>query len=354
RRWLLQSNPLLSEAITRRIGNRWILDLDEIRKLEPWAEDATFRQEFLRIKLENKRRLAGLIRGLCNEVVDPASMFDVQVKRLHEYKRQLLNAMHILALYLRIKAHPEIDIVPRTFIFGAKAAPSYHVAKRIIKFINTMGRTVNRDPDVAGRLKVVFLPDYRVSLAETIIPAADLSEQISTAGMEASGTGNMKLALNGALTIGTWDGANIEIAEAVGLENIFIFGLRAEDVFRLRASGEYRPLERIAEDPELAAVLEAIRVSPFSPEQPDLFSEIHYALTEGGDYWMHLADFREYVRTQEQAAELFRDPDAWARKAILNVSRMGPFSSDRTIRQYATEVWDLKPTPIHLPNGNGR
>jgi starch phosphorylase len=353
RRWLLQSNPRLAEAITRRIGDGWMLDLDRIREIEPLADEAAFRDEFLEIKKENKIRLAALVRRLCNEIISPESLFDVQIKRLHEYKRQLLNALHILALYRRIKADPGREMVPRTFIFGAKAAPSYHVAKRIIKFINAMGRTINQDPDVEGRLKVVFLPDYRVSLAEAIVPAADLSEQISTAGMEASGTGNMKLSLNGALTIGTWDGATIEIAEEVGLENIFIFGHRAEEILALRASGTYRPADRIAADPELAGVLEGLRDNSFVPGQPDLFSEIHYALTEGGDYWFHLADFRSYVNTQERVSELYRDPQAWARTAILNMARMGKFSSDRTIRQYADEIWGIRPVPIHLSNGNG-
>jgi starch phosphorylase len=353
RRWLLQSNPRLAEAITRRIGDGWMLDLDRIREIEPLADEAAFRDEFLEIKKENKIRLAALVRRLCNEIISPESLFDVQIKRLHEYKRQLLNALHILALYRRIKADPGREMVPRTFIFGAKAAPSYHVAKRIIKFINAMGRTINQDPDVEGRLKVVFLPDYRVSLAEAIVPAADLSEQISTAGMEASGTGNMKLSLNGALTIGTWDGATIEIAEEVGLENIFIFGHRAEEILALRASGTYRPADRIAADPELAGVLEGLRDNSFVPGQPDLFSEIHYALTEGGDYWFHLADFRSYVNTQERVSERYRDPQAWARTAILNMARMGKFSSDRTIRQYADEIWGIRPVPIHLSNGNG-
>jgi starch phosphorylase len=352
RRWLLLCNPGLAEAVTRRIGAGWITNLEELRRLEPLADDAGFQAEFRAVKRHNKERLAGIVRTLTGENIDPDSLFDVQVKRLHEYKRQLLNVMHIIALFHRVKTRPGLEIVPRTFIFGAKAAPSYHLAKRIIKLANEVAGTVNNDPDVDGRIKVVFIPDYRVSLAESIIPAADLSEQISTAGTEASGTGNMKLALNGALTIGTWDGATIEIVEAVGRENIFIFGHRAEDLQALRASGEYDPARVAAGDPELAAVIETIRHNEFNPMMGDLFTDVYQALIDHGDHYFHGADFRSYVDAQDRVSDLYRRPDAWSRAAILNVARMGWFSSDRAVRQYAEEVWKLERAPIPLPNGD--
>jgi starch phosphorylase len=352
RRWLLLCNPGLAEAVTRRIGAGWITNLEELRRLEPLADDAGFQAEFRAVKRHNKERLAGIVRTLTGENIDPDSLFDVQVKRLHEYKRQLLNVMHIIALFHRVKTRPGLEIVPRTFIFGAKAAPSYHLAKRIIKLANEVAGTVNNDPDVDGRIKVVFIPDYRVSLAESIIPAADLSEQISTAGTEASGTGNMKLALNGALTIGTWDGATIEIAEAVGRENIFIFGHRAEDLQALRASGAYDPARVAAGDPELAAVIETIRHNEFNPMMGDLFTDVYQALIDHGDHYFHGADFRSYVDAQDRVSDLYRRPDAWSRAAILNVARMGWFSSDRAVRQYAEEVWKLERAPIPLPNGD--
>jgi starch phosphorylase len=297
------------------------------------------------VKQANKQRLAALIRERQGIKVDPQSLFDVQVKRLHEYKRQLLNALHILALYYRIKDNPAGEIVPRTFIFGAKAAPGYHMAKRIIKFINALGEVLAGDPDVRNRVRVVFLPDYCVSHAETIIPAADLSEQISTAGKEASGTGNMKLSLNGALTMGTWDGANIEIAEAVGLDNIFIFGNRVEQLEAIASAG-YRPLEWLERDAELRRVVTSIRQGAFNRGDPGLFDDLYRALTEWGDTYFHLADFRSYAGTQQRAADLFRDRKAWARKAVLNVARMGRFSSDRSIREYAREIWHLQPVPV--------
>ena len=270
----------------------------------------------------------------------------MQVKRLHEYKRQLLNALHIITLYYRIKDNPADHSVPRTFIFGAKAAPGYHMAKRIIKFVNSIGEVLARDPGMRDRLRVVFLPDYCVSLAETIIPAADLSEQISTAGKEASGTGNMKLSLNGALTIGTWDGANIEIAEAVGPDNIFIFGHRVEQLEAIARAG-YRPFEWLERDAELRRVVTSIRQGAFSQGDTGLFDDIYRALTEGGDPYFHLADFRSYADAQQLAADLFRDRKAWARKAALNVARMGRFSSDRSIREYAREIWNVQPVPVN-------
>ena len=348
RRWLLACNPGLAGLITEAIGDRWVRDLDALRALEPFAADPEFRRRFLGVKQANKQRLAQLAAARHGVAIDPASLFDVQVKRLHEYKRQLLNALHIAALYLRLRDDPEQDLVPRTFVFGAKAAPGYHLAKRIIKFINTLGEVLAADPAVRGRLRVLFLPDYCVSLAETIIPAADLSEQISTAGKEASGTGNMKLALNGALTMGTWDGATIEIAEAVGLDNIFIFGHRAEAIEALARDG-YRPGEWLERDPELARVVASLRDGTFDRGHRGMFDDLHRTLTEWGDPYFHLADFRGYVEAQERAAALFRDPSAWAAKAVLNVARMGPFSSDRSIREYARDIWRLEPVPVTLP-----
>ena len=347
RRWLIQCNPGLAKLISGVLGDAWVRDLEQLRGLEKYADDSAFRQEFQRVKRSNKVCLAALIREQTGQSVDPDSLFDVQVKRLHEYKRQLLNAMHILTLFYRLKANPQLDIVPRTFIFGAKAAPSYSLAKLIIKLINTLGSVINHDPDVAGRLKVIFLPDYNVSLAEIIIPSADLSEQISTAGWEASGTGNMKLSLNGALTVGTWDGANIEIAEAVGLENIFIFGHRAEELVALRDQG-YFPRDWMERDEELRRVMHSLQHNPLLPSQPDLFNELYRALIDNGDHFFHLADYRGYVDRQGQVSEQFRQTAEWSRKAILNVARMGLFSSDRSIREYADKIWSLKPVPIHM------
>ncbi|MCB1071026.1 MAG: glycogen/starch/alpha-glucan phosphorylase, partial [Kiritimatiellae bacterium] len=275
RRWLLMSNPKLSDLITESVGDGWIHNAEVLKKLEPFADDASFRERFRKIKRDNKVRLAAKIKELTGEWVNPDSMFDVQIKRLHEYKRQLLNAMHIMDLYFRIKENPNIDIVPRTFIFGAKAAPSYHMAKLIIKLINSLGRAINQDPDIRDRLKVVFLPDYNVSLAEIIIPAADLSEQISTAGKEASGTGNMKLSMNGALTIGTWDGANIEIAEEVGLDNIFIFGLKAHELADMRRENRYDARSYYDRDPSLRRVVDALHDNPFTQHEGPLFMDLY-------------------------------------------------------------------------------
>ncbi|HMP96619.1 MAG TPA: glycogen/starch/alpha-glucan phosphorylase [Kiritimatiellia bacterium] len=346
RRWLLICNPGLSHLITERIGDGWIHDADELKKLEPLAEDVAFRDEFMKVKHHNKTRLAKVIENLTGQWVDPKSMYDVQIKRLHEYKRQLLNAMHIITLYHRIKDNPKLAIVPRTFIFGAKAAPSYHMAKLIIKLINSLGRVINGDPDVRDRLKVVFLPDYCVSLAEVIIPAADLSEQISTAGKEASGTGNMKLALNGALTIATWDGANIEIAEEVGKDNIFVFGHKAHELVHMQQNNSYDPWSYYHADQELQRVINAIRDNPFAPGEGNVFEDIYKHLMEQGDVFFHLADYRMYVDCQDQAAKVYQDKAKWAKMAVLNVARMSKFSSDRTIHEYAREIWGLKQLPI--------
>ncbi|MDD5676694.1 MAG: glycogen/starch/alpha-glucan phosphorylase [Kiritimatiellae bacterium] len=356
RRWLLVCNPPLAKLITDTIGDAWVKNLDELQRLEPLAGDHGFQKAFLEAKRQNKLRLTKIIRKVTGETVDPNSLFDVQVKRLHEYKRQLLNALHIITLYLRLKANPGLDMVPRTFLFGAKAAPSYTKAKYIIKLITSLGDRINNDPDVRNRLKIVFLPDYEVSLAERIIPAADLSEQISTAGTEASGTGNMKLALNGALTIGTWDGANIEIAQAVGRENIFVFGYRTPQLAQLVPV--YNPRDLYQADPELKQVLDAIRDNQFSPESPTLFADLYAALVEKGDRYFLLADYRPYVNAQKKVSALYRHQSLWARQAILNVARVGRFSSDRTIREYVRDIWHIKPLPIRLddadtPIGNG-
>ncbi len=341
RRWLLLSNPELASLISTAIDESWITDLDRLRKLEPLAEDAAFRKKFREIKHRNKVRLAEVIKRDNGITVDVDSLFDVQIKRLHEYKRQLLCLMHVIALYNRIKANPRVQIVPRTVIFGAKAAPGYAMAKAIIKLINSVGEVVNHDTDVRGRLSVVFMKNYRVSLAEKIFPAADLSEQISTAGKEASGTGNMKFALNGALTIGTLDGANVEIREEAGAENFFLFGLTVEQVHELRRKG-YNPWEYYRAYRELKGVVDAIADGTVAPGEPKLFQPVVDSLLHGGDPYLHLADFRSYMQCQEKVSEVFRDQDEWTRRAILNVARMGKFSSDRTIREYASEIWKVK------------
>jgi starch phosphorylase len=342
RRWLRQANPLLAQLLTKTVGDEWITNLDALRALEPFAQDGGFQQEFLRIKRANKERLAAVIKELTRVTVNPDSLFDVQVKRIHEYKRQLLNVLQVIHEYLCvIKDHKE-PLVPRTYIFAGKAAPGYWAAKQLIKLINNVGRVINADPRVEGRIKVVFIPDYRVSLAERIIPAADLSEQISTAGKEASGTGNMKFALNGALTIGTLDGANIEIMEEVGKENIFIFGLQAQDIQLMRAQGSYQPREYYTRYPALTRVMDALHSDLFCREDPDLFRWIYYALVEHGDEYFHLADLPSYIDIQEQAGAEFTNPAGWARKAILNVARIGKFSSDRTIQEYAKDIWRIE------------
>lgn len=352
RRWLRACNPRLSAVITERIGGGWAKDLDRLHELAAFADDPGLQEEFLSTKRANKIDLAVEVEQLCGLTLDVDSLFDVQIKRLHEYKRQLLNVMHIILLYQRIKADPKTEIVPRSFIFGAKAAPSYHMAKLIIRLINGVAEVVNNDPDVAGRLQVVFLPDYRVSLAEIIIPAADLSEQISTAGMEASGTGNMKLALNGALTIGTLDGANIEIRDAVGADNIFIFGLTADEVEERLITGTHQPWQIYRSDPELAAVLDAIQTGAFVGTDREAVQGVWSSLMEHGDRYMLLADFRSYVATQERVAERFRDRRAWARSAILNIAAMGYFSSDRAIFEYAEKIWGLEAVAVKTPEGS--
>jgi starch phosphorylase len=346
RRWLLKSNPRLSALISAKLGGvHWARDLDALRGLEKFADDPDVQREFMAIKRANKVDLAAVIKAECGLDVSPDALFDVQIKRLHEYKRQHLNLLHILALYRRLLQQPALDVFPRVFIFAAKAAPGYDLAKNIIYAINTIGARINADERIGGKLKVAFLPNYRVSLAEKIIPAADLSEQISTAGKEASGTGNMKLALNGALTIGTLDGANVEIKEEVGDDNIFIFGMNAPEAEALQARG-YNPWDVYQRDEELRAVVDWLGSDFFTPNVAGAFSLVHGSLLHGGDPFMVLADFRAYSDAQLRVDAAFRDKSAWARRAILNTARMGKFSSDRTIREYAEQIWNLSPVPV--------
>ena len=344
RRWLKACNPTLAELVTETVGPEWVADLDRLRRLEERLDDPTFTARWRQVKRDNKLRLAAYIKQHNGIDVDPDSLFDCQVKRLHEYKRQLLNVLHVIALYNRIKADPAQEVTPRTVIFGGKAAPAYQMAKLIIRLINAVGEVVNNDPDVAGRLKVVFLANYSVSLAEKIFPASELSEQISTAGTEASGTGNMKFALNGALTIGTLDGANVEMREEVGEENIFIFGLTADEVDDLKKKG-YRPRDYYEREPELKQVIDMIGGGAFSPQQPDLFAPLVASLLDRDQYLL-CADFASYVACQERVARLYRDQDAWTRMSILNTARMGKFSSDRSIAEYAAEIWGTKSVPV--------
>ncbi len=342
RRWLNQANPRLSELITSRIGTGWIKDLNQLKRLIPLAEDASFRKEFAAVKSANKARLVALLKQKCNIDANPDSLFDLQIKRIHEYKRQLLNVLHIVTLYNRIRHNPTADYVPRTVLFGGKAAPGYAMAKLVIKLINDVADVVNNDPHVASRLKVVFMPNYDVSTAENIIPAADLSEQISTAGTEASGTGNMKLALNGALTIGTLDGANIEIRNEVGEDNIFIFGLTTDEVSRVKASG-YQPWDHYHANGELREALDMIGSGFFSADEPGRFKPIVDTLLRNGDHYLLLADYASYIACQKSVETAYKDQELWVKKAILNVANMGKFSSDRTIMQYAEQIWDAKP-----------
>jgi starch phosphorylase len=344
RRFLKLANPRLADLISSRIGEEWLTDLDQLRDLEPLVDNPEFRAEWRRIKQRNKQLLAMTIRDRCGVEVDPASMFDVMAKRLHEYKRQHLKLLHVIALYNRIKADPAADVLPRTVLFGAKAAPGYRMAKLIIKLINDVAAVVNADPDVAGRLKVVFLPNFNVSLGERLYPAADLSEQISLAGKEASGTGNMKLALNGAVTIGTLDGANIDIRELVGDDNFFLFGMTADQVEARKAAG-YNPRDYLAASPELGAALEQIGSGRFAGGDAARFRPIVDSLL-GDDPFMLLADYRSYAEAQDRAEQAFRDVDRWTRMSILNVARCGYFSSDRAIREYCAEIWRVGPIEV--------
>ena len=347
RRWLQKCNPGLAQLITGYIGEGWMRNLYELKKLIPFAEDNGFRDEWCRVKLANKMRLAKYIESTNGITVNVHSIFDCQVKRIHEYKRQLLNALHVIALYNRIKSDPRQNYTPRTVILGGKAAPGYFIAKLVIKLINSVADVVNNDPVVSGSLRVVFLENYRVSLAEKIIPAVDLSEQISTAGTEASGTGNMKFALNGALTIGTLDGANIEIKKEVGDDNIFIFGLTVEEASQLRRSG-YNPLSYYYHNPELKVVVDMIGNGYFSPQQPQLFRPLVDNLLHHGDHYLLLADFKSYANCQERVSQAYCNQEEWVKKSILNVANMGKFSSDRTIQEYAHEIWGVSPVQVTL------
>ena len=344
RRWLLLSNPALSKAITEAIGEGWITDLNQLSRLKTLAGDAAFREAFLRAKREAKARFAQWLQAESGQRIDPDSMFDCQVKRIHEYKRQLLNALRVVVLYNRLRENPGQTMAPRTFFFAGKAAPAYHLAKVIIKFVNNLAGTIDGDPLVKGRIKVVFLPEYCVSLAERLIPAADVSNQISTAGYEASGTSNMKFMMNGALTIGTRDGATIEMAEEAGEENFFLFGLTAEQVAGSR--DWYNPRWHYDHEPETRGALDLIFSNYFSQNEPGVFAPLEQALLSGGDHYMHLADLTSYMNADRELCGLYGDSKAWAHKAILNIAGSGKFSSDRTIAEYAAGIWNVKPCPV--------
>ena len=350
RRWLLKANPGLAALITNAIGPAWITDLACLRELEKFADDESFLRRFREVKQTNKRALAETIRAQTGLAVGPDAIFDVQVKRLHEYKRQLLLALYIITRFQRMVEKPGQDVWPRVFVFAAKAAPGYAMAKLIIQLIHAIGEVVNHHPLTCDRLQVVFLPDYRVSLAERIIPAANVSEQISLAGTEASGTGNMKLMLNGALTLGTLDGANVEILEEVGPENIFIFGMKADEVAARRPT--YDPRAVCREHPEVGRAVEMIRQNVFSLLSPGLFEPIVQSLLEHGDYYMLLADLPAYIEAQDQVEALYRQPRVWDRRALLNVARAGRFSSDRTIAEYARDIWHVSPCEVAGPEGH--
>jgi starch phosphorylase len=344
RRWLKLANPALARVITESIGDGWITDLGQLSRLRPLAGDAAFRDEVRKAKREAKARFADWARSTAGETVDPDTIFDSQVKRIHEYKRQLLNALRIVVLYQRLRANPALAMAPRTFLFAGKAAPAYHLAKVIIKFINNLAATIDGDPATRGRLRVVFLPDYDVSLAERLIPASDVSNQISTAGYEASGTSNMKFMMNGALTIGTRDGATIEMAEEAGEENFFLFGLTAAEVAGSRSW--YNPHWHYDHEPETRAALDLIFSDHFSRNEPGVFAPLRDILLARGDHYMHLADLRSYLEADGRLVDLYADREGWTRKAILNIAGSGKFSSDRTIAEYAAEIWNATPCPI--------
>ena len=344
RRWLLQANPKLASLISEAIGEKWVTNLTELSALKPLADDAGFRAAFLASKREAKVRFADWLKSSSGQAVDPDAIFDCQIKRIHEYKRQLLNALRIVVVYNRLRANPNIEIVPRTFFFAGKAAPAYQLAKLIIKFINNLAGTIEGDPAVRGRIKVVFLPEYNVSLAERLIPASDVSNQISTAGYEASGTSNMKFMMNGALTVGTRDGATIEMAEEAGEENFFLFGLTVDEVKDSR--GSYNPHWHYKNEPETRAALDLIFSDHFSRNEPGVFAPLREMLLTQGDYYMHLADLTSYCGAQEAVGALYANPAEWARKAILNIASSGKFSSDRTIAEYARDIWKAEPCPI--------
>jgi starch phosphorylase len=344
RRWLLEANPELSRAITEAIGKKWVTDLGQLSRLKELSGDAGVQKMFHTAKRAAKTRFADWLKTTTGQVVDPDTIFDSQIKRIHEYKRQLLNALRIIVCYNRLRENPNLEITPRTFFFAGKAAPAYRLAKLIIKFINNLAGTIDGDPIVRGRMKVVFLPEYNVSLAERLIPASDVSNQISTAGYEASGTSNMKFMMNGALTVGTLDGATIEMAEEAGKENLFLFGLTVEQV--QGSQSWYNPHWHYEHEPETKAALDLIFSDYFSRNEPGAFEPIRDTLLTNGDHYMHLADLTSYTQAQDRLGELYSDPSEWARKAILNVASSGKFSSDRTIHEYATEIWKAEPCPI--------
>jgi starch phosphorylase len=344
RRWLLMSNPALSRTITDAIGDGWVTDLSQLNKLKPLAGDQGLQQAFRKAKREAKVQFIDWLKQISGQAVDADSIFDCQIKRIHEYKRQLLNALRIVGLYNRLRENPNFETAPRTFFFAGKAAPAYQLAKVIIKFINNLADTIDADPMIRGRLKVLFLPDYSVSMAERLIPAADVSNQISTAGYEASGTSNMKFMMNGALTIGTRDGATIEMAEEAGEENFFLFGLTAEQVAGSR--GWYKPQWHYENDPETRAALDLIFSDHFSRNEPGVFAPLREALLTKGDYYMHLADLKSYLKADQRLCDLYADPAGWSGKAILNVAGSGKFSSDRTIAEYAADIWNAKACPV--------
>ncbi|CAD5225177.1 unnamed protein product [Bursaphelenchus okinawaensis] len=347
RRWLLLCNPALSDLIVEKIGEEWETDLSQLKKLNQFVDDKSFLDEIGRIKRDNKLRVAEYLKDNFGVEINPSSMFDIHVKRLHEYKRQLLNALHMITLYNRIKANPDKKIVPRTIMIGGKAAPGYHIAKMIIRLINGIGEIVNKDPIVGDKLKVVYLENYRVSMAEKIIPACDLSEQISTAGTEASGTGNMKFMLNGALTIGTMDGANVEMAEEAGEENLFIFGMRVEDVQNLQKKG-YNASEYINKNAELKQAVEQIETGFFTPDQPDALRDLVNVIKNHDRFYV-CADYEDFIKTQDKVNELYLDQEAWNKKCLINIASSGKFSTDRTISEYAKDIWDVQPGAIQLP-----
>ncbi len=352
RRWMVLNNPGLTRLITDKIGNKWVKDLYQLKKLEKYAGDRSFHKQWRASQKEVKVKLAHHILNKLNIKVDPDSLFDIQVKRIHEYKRQHLNVLHIITLYNRIKENPDLDVVPRTFIFGGKAAPGYFMAKLIIKLINSVKDIINHDADIGGRIKVVFLPDYNVTNSQVVYPAADLSEQISLAGKEASGTGNMKFSMNGALTIGTLDGANIEIREEVGEENFFLFGLTSEEVEEKKNTG-YNPQEYYVSNPSLKKVLDMISAGYFSPDNKSLFRPLADSLLHDDPY-MLLADYQSYIDCQDKVSKTFGDQDLWTKMSILNVARTGKFSSDRTIREYNEDIWGIKTTKVEVPEYNPR
>lgn len=340
RRWIVASNPSLTSLITEKIGDSWIMDLNRLKGLEEFAQDREFQDRWMQVKQISKEQLARVIQFECGVQVNVNSIFDVQVKRMHEYKRQLLNVLRIIGDYQKLKANPSMDYTPRTFIFSGKAAPGYYMAKLIIKLIHSVAERVNNDTDVGNRMKVIFLPNYSVSLGERIFPASDLSEQISTAGTEASGTGNMKFMLNGALTVGTLDGANIEIMEEVGQDNIYIFGHTVEEIEEIQKAG-YNPLKIYSENDEIRRILDAIKGNFFNQFNPGLFQDIYETLVVRGDYYYHLADYKQYIDVQDKISTDYRNQELWAKMSILNTARSGKFSTDRTINQYATEIWNV-------------